>query len=336
MPRLRPHPCCRVRRGLQAVLTPALCLLAVAAPLAAQLPSRVGAPAEPPPRALLEMQFRAALGGIAARTPGIVGIAVADLTSGERFTVHETFAFPQGSAIKIPILVELFRQAEAGRIQLEERVPVRSADQVGGTGVAQWFGDGTSLLSWRDLATLMIVLSDNTATNLLIDRLGMASVNATMAALGAGDVRLQRLMIRPLSSARGEENLATPAGALTVLERLHRCALPMSRARCDDLRRILEHPKDGALPASVPAGVRVAWKPGSVEGVETAWGIVALPGRPYALAVMTTYGDAAPGQQAIRAVADAAYEHFRRVARASGYGVRVPLSLADSLRVPPP
>jgi beta-lactamase class A len=312
--------------------------LLLAATLAAQppAPARAASPAEPPPRALLELQFRAALGGIAARTPGIVGIAVADLTSGERFTVNEAFAFPQGSAIKIPILVELYRQAEAGSINLEERVPVRATDQVGGTGVAQWFGDGTSLLSWRDLATLMIVLSDNTATNLLIDRLGMASVNRTMAALGAGDVRLQRLMIRPLSSARGEENVATPAGALTVLERLHRCALPMARARCDDLRRILELPKDGALPASVPAGVRVAWKPGSVEGVETAWGIVALPGRPFALAVMTTYGDAAPGQQAIRAVADAAYEHFRRVARASGYGVRVPLSLADSLRVPPP
>lgn len=324
-----PTACRRIRRA-----APLLVAAALAAPaLRAQDPV---AAATPPARQLLAMQFHAALGAIVARTPGIVGIAVTDLTSGEPFGWNGTTAFPQGSAIKIPLLVELFRQAEAGTIALDERVPVRAADQVGGTGVAQWFGDGTALLSWRDLATLMIVLSDNTATNLLIDRLGMASVNATMASLGVGAIRLQRKMIRPLASARGEENLATPDAAVALLARIHRCALPMARARCDELRRILEIPKDGPLPASVPAGVKVAWKPGTVEGVETAWGIVALPGRPYALAVMVTYADEAPGQQAIRAVADAAYEHFRRLARASAYGVRVPLSLADSIRTPPP
>jgi beta-lactamase class A len=315
-------------------VAPLLVAAALAAPVL-QAQGR-GPAAEPPARQLLAQQFRAALGAIVARTPGITGVAVTDFTSGEQFGWHGTTAFPQGSAIKIPILVELFRQAEAGTIALDERVPVRTADEVGGTGVAQWFGDGTSLLSWRDLATLMIVLSDNTATNLLIDRLGMASVNATMASLGVGDIRLQRKMIRPLASARGEENVATPDAAVALLERIHRCTLPMARARCDALRRILEIPKDGPLPASVPVGVKVAWKPGSVEGVETAWGIVALEGRPYALAVMATYTDATSGQRAIRDVADAAYAHFHRVARATAYGVRVPLSLADSLRVPPP
>src|SRR6185436_13503389 len=113
----------------------------------------------------------------------------------------------QGSAIKIPILIELFRQAEAGTLSLDERVAVRSADQVGGTGVAQWFGDGQSMMSLRDLAVLMIALSDNTATNILISKVGMDAVNRTMSTLGVATIKLQRKMIQPRESAVGNENI---------------------------------------------------------------------------------------------------------------------------------
>jgi beta-lactamase class A len=95
---------------------------------------------------------------------------------------------------------------------------------------------------------------------------------------------------------------------------------------------MLEIPKDGAFPASVPNSVRVAWKPGTVEGVETSWGLFALPDNPYVITVMVNYSDAAPGQAALRQVADAAYEYFRRVARTSEFGVRVPLQFADSVK----
>ena len=108
----------------------------------------------------------------------------------------------------------------------------------------------------------------------------------------------------------------------------------MSRERCAELRRILELPKSGPFPASVPGGVRVAWKPGGVEGVETAWGLFALPARPYVLAVMVNYSDSPESTRALRESAEAAYEYFRRLARSSAYGVRVPLSLADSIRKP--
>ena len=93
--------------------------------------------------------------------------------------------FPQGSAIKIPILIELFRRADSGDLKLTERMPLRAADQVGGSGLLQHFTDRGSELSLDDLAIPMIVLSDNTATNMLIDRLGMERVSKTMADLGA-------------------------------------------------------------------------------------------------------------------------------------------------------
>lgn len=289
-------------------------------------------PAVTPQRAALTAKFREQLERIAHGADGVLGIAVIDLASGERFGVHDTLVFPQGSAIKIPILIELYRQADAGAVSLTEKLPVRATDQVGGTGVAQYFGNGKSLIALRDLGVLMIVLSDNTATNMLISKLGMASVNGSMASLGARSVKLQRMMIRPRESAAGNENVASPADAVEIMRRIHRCELPMSRETCNELRRTLELPHDGAFPSSVPASVRVAWKPGTVEGVETAWGLFALPGNPYALAVMVNYSNAAPAQRALRAVADAAYAYFARVARSTKFGVRVPITLADSIR----
>lgn len=294
------------------------------------------AQAQPAQRAQLTAKFRERLTEIARSTDGVVGIGVIDLRSGERFGVNDTLVFPQGSAIKIPLLIALFRQAESGALSLEERVPVRAADQVGGTGVAQYFGDGQSMLSLRDLAVLMIVLSDNTATNVLIGKVGMDAVNRTMSLLGVGSIRLQRLMIRPRESAVGNENIATPAHAAELMRRIHTCELPIAKASCDEVRRILELPKDGPFPLSVPSSVRVAWKPGTVEGVATSWGLFALPGNPYVVTVMVNYSDDAPAQRAIRQVADAAYEYFRRVARTSPFGVRVPLQFADSVRKQPP
>lgn len=295
------------------------------------------APAQEAHRSILSGKLRAELARIADETPGVVGAAVVDLTTGERLGVNDTLVFPQGSAIKVPVLIEMHRQAEAGRLRLDDRVPVRAADRAGGSGVLQFFGDGSSELSLRDLATLMIVLSDNTATNLLIGRLGMESVNRTLSEMGLRRTRLQRMMIRPRESARGMENLSTPAEAAELMARLDRCRIPVSAAACAEIRRTLEIPKEGPFPSAIPAGVRVAWKPGDLSGVATAWGLVALPGRPYAVAVMVNYGDDAAAAVAVRRVSAAAYAHFARLAGATPYGARVdPALLADTARVTPP
>lgn len=276
---------------------------------------------------VLTGKFEARLAEIAREVPGVMGIAVVDLATGERLGVHEELVFPQGSAIKIPVLLELYRQAEAGALELHERVRVDAADQVGGSGILQSFGDGTSQLSLRDLAVLMINLSDNTATNLLIDRVGMQNVNRTMQELGLTRTKLQRKMIRPEDSARGNENLSTPAEATRLMARIARCELPITAEHCADLRTILEIPKGGTLSAPIPSGVPVAWKSGSITGVNNAWGIVGLEGRPYAIAVMVNYSDTGAAGAAIRDVSAAAFEHFSKLAGATPYGTRVPLHL---------
>jgi beta-lactamase class A len=279
---------------------------------------------QPAQRAQLADRFRATLREIAGAADGVLGVQIVDLTSNERFGVNDTLRFPQGSAIKVPLLVELYRQAESGTLTLDTRVRVRAADQVGGTGVLSGFGDGTSELSLRDLAVLMIVLSDNTATNVLIDRVGRDRVNALTRDLGLAEIKLQRKMIQPGESMAGNENIATPGAAAAFMTRIAKCEIPVSAPRCSDLRRILEIPKSGAIPASVPGSIRVAWKPGTLEGVSTAWAIVDLPTRPYVIAAMVNYGGAG-ADAVVRRVADAAFAYFARLARVTPYGVRVPL-----------
>lgn len=277
-------------------------------------------------RAILAEKLKDELQRIASDVPGVMGLQVVDLTSGERFGVNEALMFPQGSAIKVTVLVELYRQAAVGTLRVEEAVPIRASDRVSGSQL-QHFKDGTSSLSLHDLAVLMVIVSDNMATNLLIDRVGMDNVNRTMAELGLPQTRLQRKMIRPEESARGNENISTPQEAAQLMERIYRCDLPMGAAECRELRDILEIPHEGPIREAAPAGVVVGQKTGTITGVRVNWGYVDLPGRPYVVAVMGNYGDSDRLSQAIREVADAVHAYFGKLAGATEYGTRVPLQL---------
>jgi beta-lactamase class A len=282
----------------------------------------------------VSLKYQATLDRIARDVPGVMGIAVVDLTTGETFGVNESLVFPQGSSIKVALLIELYLQAEQGRLNLNEPVRISADVRTGGSGILQHFTDGASAVSLRDLAVLMIVLSDNTATNVLIDRVGMANVNSTMTALGFGRTKLQRRMIRPHDSAAGRENVSTPAEAAGIMERIATCQLPLSAEACSDLRAILELPKTN--PGSLPSATRVAWKSGSIEGVRAGWGIVDLPGRPFAIAVMVNYADGGAAADAIGAALNATYAHFARLAGATPNGARVPLRYLTDPRTDPP
>jgi beta-lactamase class A len=284
-------------------------------------------------RAILNGKLQSELQDISQHFGGVFGVHVVDLTDSTSFGVNDKLVFPTGSAIKVGLLLELFREAERRPGLLTERRAVNHAAQVGGTGVIQYFGNGTSTLSIEDLAVLMITLSDNTATNMLIDEIGMDSVNHTLRGLGLAQTKLQRKMIHPESSARGDENLSTPAEAAALMARVARCELPVTKTSCDRMREILEIPKDNPVREPLPSNVRVAFKPGSVEGVQVVWAYVELPNRPYILTVMTTYGaDGTDGAEAIRKASAAAFGYFSRLARSTSYGVRVPASV---LRPPP-
>lgn len=281
--------------------------------------------AQPEHRAELREKFQEELEAIAWDFDGVAGLHVVDLTSGERFAVNDGLVFPQASAIKIAILLELFRRAENEPELLRTRVEMNDRVRTAGSGVLQLLTDGGSTLSLEDYAIYMIVYSDNTATNVLIDALGMDAINALSADLGAPDTRLQRKMIQPEASARGDENLSTPRDAAAIMERIASCDLPMSEAACARVLHILQIPKGGPVRDPVPSSVPIAFKPGGIAGVATVWALVALPDRPYVLSVMSNYGG--DGGQVVEAVSEAAWRYFSKLSGATPYGTRVPLDV---------
>jgi beta-lactamase class A len=277
-------------------------------------------------RRILAEKLQTRLDAIAAASPGVFGVHVIDVTSGERFGVNDGLVFPQGSAIKVPVLVELYVQAAAGRLTVDDVLPVTRAAAVPGSQLRH-FRDGSTSMALHDLAVLMIIVSDNVATNLLIDHLGMDAVNRTMASLGLPATRLQRSMIRPEESARGNENLSTPRESAALMQRILRCELPIDAASCRELRAILEIPHAGPIQDAVPGGIVVGQKTGSIAGVAVNWGYVDLPGRPYVITAMGNYGDTPRINQAIREASAAVHEYFGFLAGATEYGTRVPLRL---------
>ncbi|MGB0543042.1 MAG: serine hydrolase [Longimicrobiales bacterium] len=280
--------------------------------------------------ALLRAHLQEQLASIVEAYEGVAGVHVLDLTTGERFAVRDELVFPQASAIKVPILLELFRRAEADPDLLRKRVELTDEVRTGGSGVLQVLTDGGSALSLEDFAIYMILHSDNTATNVLIDELGMDAINALSASLDAPNTLLQRKMIRPEESARGNENLSTPRDAANIMERVATCDLPMSEAACQRVREILTLPKGGPVRTPVPSSIPIAFKPGGITGVSTVWALVDVPDRPYVITVMSNYGG--NGGAVIEATQTAAYSYFSRLSGVTEYGTRVPLDVKRRVR----
>jgi len=262
---------------------------------------------------------------IADTSNGVIGVAVKNLVTGETFLINENFLFPQGSAIKIPILIEVLKQASEGKFKLTDKIKIEKKYQVGGSGVLKEFGDGLSELSIYDLAVLMITVSDNTATNILIDLVGMENVNKTLEKLGLKQTKLQRKMIRPDASARGEENLSTPFEAMKLMEMLYKGEV-VSKEISNQAVEILKKGKEANLNKYLPPDVKIANKPGGIEGVNCEWGIVFLPRHPYVIVVMSNY-NLKSADETIAQISKIIYEHFWRISLSTKYGTRVPVEL---------
>ena len=267
----------------------------------------------------LKTNYERRLQDIASHVDGVVGYEVLDLTSNERIGLLEQAVFPTASTIKLAIVYELFKRVEEGSVDLNQTIVLDRANAVGGSGVLHELG--TPTLSIRDYATLMVVLSDNTATNVLIDRLGMDNVTKRMAALGLANTRLRRKMIDIDAAKRGEENVSTPKEIVDLLAAMSR---PAAGRFGPDMIALLEKSKASRLRQGLPPGVRTADKPGELEGVRVDAGIVYAKNRPYILCAMTTYlRSEAEGERAIEEMSRASYEYFSRVGAGLTYGRQI-------------
>jgi len=284
-----------------------------------------GATAPPPnaKEAALWAQFAAKVDAIEQVTDGVLGVAVVDLTTGHRWALRGDERFPQASTIKIAVLAELLRQDQAGDgAHLSDRYVVDAADLVSGSDILLGLTPGVTTLTNQDLATCMVAVSDNSATNVLINRVGMDRVNALLDRLGLPQTRLKRKMLDLEAAKAGRENVSTPAEMASLLSALWRAdgtvLDPKTTARFFDL---LATHKDSQIPSGLPADLKIANKPGSLEGVRNDAGVVFLPRRPYVIVVMGTYlRREADGEEAIRRISRAAFDLFDRLDRASDLG----------------
>jgi len=219
--------------------------------------------------------------------PGVAGVCVRDLIEDHGFSVLGDEIFPTASTIKIHVLTQLLLRAQRGEIDLDERVTITSDLHVPGSGVLTYLGEPLEL-TLTDIATLMIIVSDNTATNMCIDVAGIEDTNQLINELGLTKTVLRRKMQDHEAVARGEENVSTPNECVRMLQILYEGQpTPEVAEHCI---AILKKRKSATLFSSaIPRTVPLANKPGGMSRVRCDAGIVFLERRPYAMAIMTKY-----------------------------------------------
>lgn len=237
---------------------------------------------------LLRDKLESDLKIVAENFPGVMGIGIRDLEKGDEIFVNGDEVFPIGSSIKIPVLIEFFKKVEAGLIKPEAQLTLHEDHKVGGSGVLQELQPGQVAMSLLDYATLMIIVSDNVATNILIDLVSMGDVNKTLTSLGLEKTKLQRKMIDLEAAKAGRENVSTPKEMVKLMDFLYKGENLSPYVRENTLT-IMKKPKQAVIRASVPDNIAVADKPGGIEGVSCDIGIVFLSRRPYAIAILAKH-----------------------------------------------
>ena len=292
----------RTRHGWGPRFAALACLLALAPHAAAQ---------SGPPGGALGAKVRELIDASGAQT---VAVAFRDLETGRELLVNPRAVFHAASTMKLPVMLEVYRQARAGTLPLDARLPVRNEFRsiADGSTFSVAPGDDSEQTLYRkvgatetvrELVRLMVTESSNLATNILIERVTPGRVMGLLRRLGARDMRVLRGVEDGKAFARGLNNTTT-AGDLAVVLRAVAEGRAVSRAASRAAAEVLAAQKfNEGIPAGLPRGWRVAHKTGSITGIEHDAGVVYPPGRrPYVLVVLVR--GAADQGRARRLIAD--------------------------------
>lgn len=268
---------------------------------------------------LLGQRLRARAEGFA----GLAGFMVKDLTSGASVAFRADEQFPSASTIKIHVLTALLRAAEDGALSLEERIALTPELRVAGSGVITYLEHPVEL-SLYDIAVLMILVSDNSATNICIQRVGMTKVNALISEWGLTQTALRRLMQDREAIVSNRENVSTPGELVKTLEALH--ANKPTAKTAHQVLAVLAKSKPSPFRLAIPPAIKIAHKTGRMPGVRAEAGIVYLPDRPYVIAVMTRYSmvDDAEQDAFVSDIARVTHQFMSALATSNKYGQGLP------------
>jgi beta-lactamase class A len=239
-------------------------------------------------------QLRPQLEKRIASHKGTVALSIIDLATGEKLSIRGQEPVSTASVIKLPILVELFHQIQRGPLSLADPVTMVAADQRPGSGVLQFLSTPHQL-TIGDAAKLMIILSDNTATNLIIDKVGIRNVNARMDSLGLKGTKLHAKVflgtsttIDTAATRKWGFGVTTPDEMAELLARLHRGQVVSDTASKQMVAMLKDNFDYAEIPRYMPPGVSVAHKTGALNAARHDCGIVYSKERDYVLCVFTT------------------------------------------------
>lgn len=244
-------------------------------------------------------------------TDARVNLTVQSLTdSSQSFAQRGDAPVPSASVIKLPIMVEAMEQVKAGRLDLDEIHILTDSEKVGGDGVLKTYSH-RSRIAYRDLLRLMMIYSDNTATNIFINELGMDAINRRIRALGLSGSQLNRVMMDTLAVRQGRENYVTAREMSTLLAKIYRNEVATPEL-CTQMMTILKQNEDTAtIPNRLPRGTIVAHKTGTLPYIRGDAAIV-YAHHPFLLSVFVGGVPTPRAEQIIAEIALICYTHFSR------------------------
>lgn len=256
------------------------------------------------------------------RHRGEVAVAIKHLSRDETYLHRADEPMPTASLIKFPIMVEAYRQSEAGIVSLDDELIVTQEDQVPGSGILTKHFSAGAKIKLRDAIRLMIAYSDNTATNLVVDRIGLAATAERMAELGMPNTKLHSKVFRRDTSIfpdRSQEfglGSTTATETMRLYELLHEEELVSPAASREMLEHLLNCEDRSKLARDLPSGTQLAHKSGATSRVRTDAGLLWTTTGPVAICVLTRknadrrYDDANDAHLLCGRVARAVYDYY--------------------------
>ena len=257
---------------------------------------------------------------IIARASGNFGIAVKMLQGDLSFFHNEHMLCAAASTIKIHVLLELLTQVQTGKHSLNELVDLPPRQAYEGAWSAAASGvlkelDSVRRISLKDAATLMIIVSDNVAANLLIDLLGMNRIQETIQVLGLKKTRLMRRMMDLESSHKGLENVSTPHDLMLTMEKLAKAQFLDAQSSQIGLDILSKTQDMFGLRRLIPEAIRIEHKTGEFFNVCNDVGIVRVPDNPFVISIMSKNVNLVNGWDAVAELGKVFYERFSKNSR---------------------
>lgn len=239
-----------------------------------------------------------------------VSIIIKDLTRDQWILKYdENRVFPSASIIKILIMVEAFNQVEKGKYFLEQKIKIKETDKVEYSIITDLTLDEYSFI---DLITLMIILSDNTATNVLIDLLGFEEINQMAKELNLKDTVLKRKMMDFKAAKEGKENLITALDMAILMENIYKGSILIPK-NCEIMVKILSKQKHrDKLPRYISDNALIAHKTGELSRLNHDIGIFYLENIDYLIGIFTTDGkNDLDGKRTIGKISKLVYDYLK-------------------------